>query len=916
MALTLVLVAVTVLLALLAAKRLYHQAYERPPNFPPGPPRLPIWGSYWLLLLENYHFMHKATLSMARRYNTSLLGLFLGQFPTVVATSYEHVRTILTRPEFAGRPDIIQVRARAFGERLGVFFSDGQPWLEQKRFMLRNMRDFGFGRRFPRMEETLHEEVGDLVALARGEWTDEVAMKDGCMKFPTALYPSFINVLWMMIAGQRFSRDQCDELRAIAEASNKFVQNLDQLGGAVAQTPWLAKIAPEATGLPQTVRTSKYITDYVKNALEDHERTYSENHLRDFIDRYIQEMRKLGPRKEFSFTEAIIRETLRFNTLVPSALPHQALEDTTLGGYDIPKHTIVICNLHAMHHDKELWGDPENFRPERFLDEHGKLKRDISLPFGAGKRLCAGETFARQGMFVVLAALLQNFNLEAKDRSSLPPIDHAINGLTLTSNNMWTALVKQSRCIKKMLCFRLSTGIRRSTDEVLSCSRRAIMALVVVLLVTVTVLLALLAAKRLYHQAYERPPNFPPGPPRLPIWGSYWLLLLENYHFMHKATLSMARRYNTSLLGLFLGQFPTVVATSYEHVRTILTSQEFAARPDIIQVRARAFGERLAGQRFSRDQYDVLRAIAEASNKFVQSVDQLGGAVAQTPWLANIAPEATGLPETVRNSKHLSDTVKNALEDHERTYSEDHLRDFIDRYIKEMRKLGTTKELSFSEKQLQLVAGDLLVAAPTTTSSTLTFAVRALLYHPEVQRRSQEELDRVVGRDRLPTLDDRFNLPYTEAIIRETLRYNTLLPLALPHLAAEDATLGGYDIPKNTIVICNLHAVHHDKELWGDPQNFRPERFLDDHGKLKRDITLPFGTGKRLCPGETFSRQGMFVVLAALLQNFNLEPKDRSTLPPIDHAINGLSLTPNCMWVLGALNEHFPEMKIIKLRKV
>ncbi|KAK7793941.1 hypothetical protein R5R35_011867 [Gryllus longicercus] len=497
------LVAATVLLALLAAKRLYHQAYERPPNFPPGPPRLPIWGSYWLLLLENYHFMHKATLSMARRYNTNLLGLFLGQFPTVVATSYEHVRTILTSKEFAARPDIIQVRARAFGERLGIFFSDGHPWLEQKRFMLRNMRDFGFGRRFQRMEEVLHEEVGDLVALARGEWTDEAAMKDGCMKFPTALYPSMINVLWMMIAGQRFPRDQ----------------------------------------------------------------------------------------------------------------------------------------------------------------------------------------------------------------------------------------------------------------------------------------------------------------------------------------------------------------------------------------------------------YDVLRAIAEASNKFVQSVDQLGGAVAQTPWLANIAPEATGLPETVRNSKHLSDTVKNALEDHERTYSEDHLRDFIDRYIQEMRKLGTTKELSFSDKQLQLVAGDLLVAAPTTTSSTLTFAVRALLYHPEVQRRSQEELDRVVGRDRLPTLDDRFNLPYTEAIIRETLRYNTLLPLALPHLAAEDTTLGGYDIPKNTIVICNLHAVHHDKELWGDPQNFRPERFLDDHGKLKRDITLPFGTGKRLCPGETFSRQGMFVVLAALLQNFNLEPKDRSTLPPIDHAINGLSLTPNFMWV-------------------
>lgn len=502
--LLLLVVVLAALLALLAV-RLYRQAYERPPNFPPGPPRLPIWGSYWLLLLENYGFMHKATLSMARRYKTRLLGLYLGQFPTVVATSYEDVRAIMTRPEFASRPDIVHVRARAFGERLGIFFSDGQSWLEQKRFMLRNMRDYGFGRRYKSMEETLREEVEELVALGRGEWKDEKVMKDDYMLFPNALYSGIVNLLWMMMAGNRFSRDQYDELRAIAIASEKFVQNVDPLGGAVAQTPWLLHIAPESTGFPSVIRNSKILSDAIKKALGEHESTYSDDHQRDYIDRYIFEMRKLGRRKEFSFTEeqlqivgadlllaapvtttsvltfavrslfhhpeiqtrcqkeldevvgrdrlptlddrpdlpyteAVIRETMRFNTLLPFALPHLAAEDTTLGGYDIPKNTIVLPNVYAAHHDKEMWGDPENFRPDRFLDEEGKMKKDMSLPFGAGKRLCPGETFSRQGMFVTFAALLQNFQMEPKDRSTLPPNDHIISGLSVTPGNMWVRL--------------------------------------------------------------------------------------------------------------------------------------------------------------------------------------------------------------------------------------------------------------------------------------------------------------------------------------------------------------------------------------------------------------------------------------------------------------------------------------------
>ncbi|KAK7793940.1 hypothetical protein R5R35_007703 [Gryllus longicercus] len=485
--------------------RLYRQAYERPQNFPPGPPRLPVWGSYWLLLLQNYRFMHKATLDMARRYKTRLLGLYLGQFPTVVATAYEDVRDVLTRPEFAARPDLLHGRLRAGGDQLGIFFNNGPAWMEQKRFMLRNMRDFGFGRRYKSMEETLREETEELIALGRGEWTDELSVRDGCMHFPTALYPGLVNLVWSMMTGQRFSRDQYGALRELSHAAAHFVRNLDQLGGAVTYTPWLHKIAPHATGTASTTRYSKVMSDTVQRALEEHEGHFSEDHLRDFIDRYIHEMRKEGRGKEFSFTakqlqivgadillassttttstlsfavrallhhpevlrrcqkeldevvgqcrlptlddrpnmpfiEATLRETMRFNTLLPMGLPHLALEDTTLGGYAIPKNTLLACNLHAMHHDKELWGDPENFRPDRFLDERGELTKDITMPFGGGKRVCPGETFSRQSMFVLFAALLQHFDLRPQDPGALPPIDQMVNGISVTPEPFWARI--------------------------------------------------------------------------------------------------------------------------------------------------------------------------------------------------------------------------------------------------------------------------------------------------------------------------------------------------------------------------------------------------------------------------------------------------------------------------------------------
>lgn len=194
---------------------------------------------------------------------------------------------------------------------------------------------------------------------------------------------------------------------------------------------------------------------------------------------------------------------------------------------------------------------------------------------------------------------------------------------------------------------------------------------------------------------------------------------------------------------------------------------------------------------------------------------------------------------------------------------------------------------------------DFLFAAITTLPVQISFLLQHLLLQPAVLKRIQSEIDDVVGGGRLPTLDDRINLPYTEACIREIARLETIAPNALGHKALNDCKLAGYDIPKDTVVLPTLYAFHRDPTVWGsDAERFRPERFLDEDGKLslKLDKSLPFGAGKRLCAGETFARNTLFLLLSALFQNFNIELPAGQSVNLRDNQTGFIRYTPP-FWV-------------------
>ncbi|KAH8900452.1 putative cytochrome P450 [Thozetella sp. PMI_491] len=187
-----------------------------------------------------------------------------------------------------------------------------------------------------------------------------------------------------------------------------------------------------------------------------------------------------------------------------------------------------------------------------------------------------------------------------------------------------------------------------------------------------------------------------------------------------------------------------------------------------------------------------------------------------------------------------------------------------------------TKELLASkeanevpELEIAYDAGILVDAGLDTTGQTLEMFVMIAINHPEKVALAQTELDRIVGRDRLPTFNDSSSLPYVSAFIEEVLRWRPLVVAGVPHSNLHEDTYMGYRIPKGSVVIATSWSIHMDPSIYGDPEAFRPERWLE-----KGDEPLPnvsFGYGRRICAGMTIARQSVFTVISRLLWSFDIQ---------------------------------------------
>lgn len=488
----------------------YRYLFGRPPNFPKGPPKLPLLGGYGIMLMINYRHLHKAAAWLSKVYKSSLVGLHLGDFETVLVNDFDTVKEVLNRTEFDNRPDLFLARMREKNfQRRGIFFTDGKDWKEQRWFILRYLRDYGFGRRFEELEAETNSEIQSMIEMirygAKYDHEKDFIDSDGYVKCPNVLMACFANAFLYVLSGERLFRADAAPLFETGKHAMVFQRLGDDYGTVLSLIPWIRHLFPNGTHYNQIREASMGVNAFIESVIQKNLAGHEDGHVRSFLDLYFQEMKKTAPKEEgfgfqydqlvlgvvdfffpaisgattqmamlferlllnpevvakmqaeiddvvghgrlpslddrsnLPYTEATLREAMRIDTLVPSGIAHVATQDTTLRGYDIPKGTIMMLGLDAMHNQPDVWGDPDVFRPERFLDARGKLSlaKDVSVPFGAGKRLCAGETFARNTLFLVLAALVQNFNLRQRPSDKKPDLAARSTGVIISPADFW-----------------------------------------------------------------------------------------------------------------------------------------------------------------------------------------------------------------------------------------------------------------------------------------------------------------------------------------------------------------------------------------------------------------------------------------------------------------------------------------------
>nr|CDJ96745.1 Cytochrome P450 domain containing protein [Haemonchus contortus] len=244
------------------------------------------------------------------------------------------------------------------------------------------------------------------------------------------------------------------------------------------------------------------------------------------------------------------------------------------------------------------------------------------------------------------------------------------------------------------------------------------------------------------------------------------------------------------------------------------------------------------------------------------------------PWL-DVLPFFKAYSKDVQNqSGELFGMFDEQIEIHkaEIDFDSEKSTDYVEAYLKEQKRLEKEPENGgFTQAQLRNACLDMWIAGMETTSNTLYWGVLYVLLHDEVQTSIHEEMDTVIGSDRLITNADRSKLHYMNATIDEVQRLANLLPMNVLHETTCDVEIEGYHIPSGTLFLPQISSVLYDEKVFPHPYDFDPRRHLTENGTFVRsDEMVPFSMGKRQCLGEGLARMELFLFLANFFNKFEV----------------------------------------------
>ncbi|CAL8079866.1 unnamed protein product [Orchesella dallaii] len=355
----------------------------------------------------------------------------------------------------------------------------------------------------------------------------------------------------------------------------------------------------------------------------------------------------------------------------------------------------------------------------------------------------------------------------------------------------------------------------------------------------------------------------------------------------------------TSMEGLILDEVRAMLERFKKFERTPISGNRIFNAPVV-----NSLWHIVAGERFEWESGRDSRVFRAADDFFNSLLRVSTNGLIFAPILRFIAPDLLGWTSFKNSIENLHQIFESTIKNHEAEVNNSNFpRDYIDYALKEIENTKDPNSSFFGiAGRTNLSSGifDLFQAGSETTANTLSWSLLYLSNYSEAQQRLYTEIKATVGSSRAPALSDRIKMPYTEAVIAETLRLSNVVPLGVPHRMNCDKSFNGYILPKDSIVFVNLYGILHDEQVWGDPFNFRPMRFLNEDGSqyIRHESFIPFSIGKRQCIGESLVRDTLFLFITSIFQQFEVLPHQKTETPIYFEADNWFLLVPKTFKVV------------------
>ena len=460
-------------LAILLISLVSFLHYKKKWSLPPGPFSLPLIGCPEFLWKGS-----KGPVIFGSEYHKYgdwyTVTMFTGR-TIVILNDYQLNKELFSRDEFSGRMKTwfnANVRG-AHGQTKGILTNDGQDWVIQRRFALKQLRDLGFGKKA--LDEFMVEEADGVI--------DRMLQNpNGVVKMESIFNVAVVNVLWQMIASKKFDPN-AGETQEVMGMLDYIFSRANPASGGNSLLNFLRTFFPQQVPQSEVELTVLNLKDFMRKLIKEHESDIDYDNPRDFIDVYLKQIRdepehfdkdelialcfdffaagsettstsltwsmlymvlnpevqdkcraeideQLGNKfpsiedmSHLPYNMATLLELQRISEVAQGSLPHVLLKDVEVKGYKFKKGQIFVSNLHKLLMDPVEFPEPEKFKPERFLSKDGKsIKRSNYLvPFGIGKRICMGEALAKNEMFVFFVRILQRLTISSTNNEIPDP---------------------------------------------------------------------------------------------------------------------------------------------------------------------------------------------------------------------------------------------------------------------------------------------------------------------------------------------------------------------------------------------------------------------------------------------------------------------------------------------------------------